>query len=205
MSPIVPPASPIAVATRPSMPGRWSIRTRRVSENWAEVVLRHRPELTVEGRPAIRRASLRGPSALSRAAARSTSASSSAGLGAAGGPASSQPSGPAIAVPATHSTPRSVPQRSHTAIAMRFVAAATIVPQDLHRALAGGPGPARPVRRHAQQLGVRERRAAHPLGELEVVADHRPDPAVRRVEHRPAAPSPGVNASDSRSHRWTLR
>ena len=36
-SPIVPPASPIAVATRPSMPGRWSMRTRSVSENWAEV------------------------------------------------------------------------------------------------------------------------------------------------------------------------
>ena len=37
MSPIVPPASPIALATRPSIPGRWSIRTRSVSENWAEV------------------------------------------------------------------------------------------------------------------------------------------------------------------------
>src|SRR4051794_18714881 len=35
--PIVPPASPMAVATRPSMPGRWSIRTRTVRENCAEV------------------------------------------------------------------------------------------------------------------------------------------------------------------------
>ena len=35
IEPIVPPASPIAVATRPSMPGRWSIRTRRTNENWA--------------------------------------------------------------------------------------------------------------------------------------------------------------------------
>ena len=38
MLPIVPPASPIAEATRPSMPGRWSIRTRSVREYWAEVV-----------------------------------------------------------------------------------------------------------------------------------------------------------------------
>ena len=37
IEPIVPPASPIAVATRPSMPGRWSIRTRRTKENWADV------------------------------------------------------------------------------------------------------------------------------------------------------------------------
>ena len=37
IDPIVPPASPIAVATRPSIPGRWSIRTRRTNENWADV------------------------------------------------------------------------------------------------------------------------------------------------------------------------
>src|SRR3954452_2107937 len=37
IEPIVPPASPIAVATRPSMPGRWSIRTRSTKENWADV------------------------------------------------------------------------------------------------------------------------------------------------------------------------
>src|SRR5688572_27581992 len=35
IEPIVPPALPIAVATRPSMPGRWSILTRRTNENWA--------------------------------------------------------------------------------------------------------------------------------------------------------------------------
>ena len=35
--PIVPPASPIALATLPSMPGRWSISTRIVRENCAEV------------------------------------------------------------------------------------------------------------------------------------------------------------------------
>ena len=35
--PIVPPASPIAVATRPSIPGRSAISTRIVSEYWAEV------------------------------------------------------------------------------------------------------------------------------------------------------------------------
>src|SRR3954451_3189163 len=35
--PIVPPASPMAGATRPSMPGRWSIRTRTVREDCAEV------------------------------------------------------------------------------------------------------------------------------------------------------------------------
>src|SRR3954451_22768484 len=35
--PIVPPASPIAVATRPSMPGRSAISTRIVSEYWADV------------------------------------------------------------------------------------------------------------------------------------------------------------------------
>ena len=35
--PIVPPASPIALATLPSMPGRWSISTRIVREYWAEV------------------------------------------------------------------------------------------------------------------------------------------------------------------------
>src|SRR4051812_29411450 len=33
--PMLPPASPIAVATRPSMPGRWSISTRRMIEYWA--------------------------------------------------------------------------------------------------------------------------------------------------------------------------
>src|SRR4051812_9761142 len=34
--PIVPPASPIAVATRPSIPGRCAMRTRRTSENCAD-------------------------------------------------------------------------------------------------------------------------------------------------------------------------
>ena len=34
--PMLPPASPIAVATRPSMPGRWSISTRRTIEYCAE-------------------------------------------------------------------------------------------------------------------------------------------------------------------------
>ena len=34
-APIVPPASPIAEATLPSMPGRWSISTRRVRLYWA--------------------------------------------------------------------------------------------------------------------------------------------------------------------------
>ena len=33
---MLPPASPIAVATRPSMPGRWSISTRRMIEYCAE-------------------------------------------------------------------------------------------------------------------------------------------------------------------------
>src|SRR4051794_30237412 len=33
--PMLPPASPMAVATRPSMPGRWSISTRRMIEYWA--------------------------------------------------------------------------------------------------------------------------------------------------------------------------
>ena len=37
--------------------------------------------------------------------------------------ASSQPRVPAIAVPAVHATPRSVPQRSQAAIAMRLVLA----------------------------------------------------------------------------------
>src|SRR3954454_25335691 len=37
IEPIVPPACPIAVATRPSMPGRWSIHTRRTNENCADV------------------------------------------------------------------------------------------------------------------------------------------------------------------------
>src|SRR3954468_636680 len=37
IDPIVPPACPIAVATRPSIPGRWSIRTRRTNENCADV------------------------------------------------------------------------------------------------------------------------------------------------------------------------
>ena len=32
---IVPPASPMAVATRPSIPGRCSISTRSVIEYWA--------------------------------------------------------------------------------------------------------------------------------------------------------------------------
>src|SRR4051794_7812557 len=36
MAPMLPPASPIAVATRPSIPGRWSISTRRMIEYWAE-------------------------------------------------------------------------------------------------------------------------------------------------------------------------
>ena len=35
--PIVPPTSPMALATFPSMPGRWSISTRIVKEYWAEV------------------------------------------------------------------------------------------------------------------------------------------------------------------------
>src|SRR3954447_25729960 len=34
--PMLPPASPMAVATRPSMPGRWSISTRRMIAYWAE-------------------------------------------------------------------------------------------------------------------------------------------------------------------------
>src|SRR5919112_3142378 len=34
--PMLPPASPMAVATRPSMPGRWSISTRRMIEYCAE-------------------------------------------------------------------------------------------------------------------------------------------------------------------------
>ena len=51
MLPIVPPASPIALATRPSMPGRWSIRTRSVSENWAEVVGSHAPGYLAPSRP----------------------------------------------------------------------------------------------------------------------------------------------------------
>src|SRR3712207_909007 len=33
---MLPPASPMAVATRPSMPGRWSISTRRMIEYCAE-------------------------------------------------------------------------------------------------------------------------------------------------------------------------
>ena len=33
---MLPPASPMAVATRPSMPGRWSISTRRTIEYCAE-------------------------------------------------------------------------------------------------------------------------------------------------------------------------
>src|SRR3954454_14024940 len=53
IEPIVPPACPIAVATRPSIPGRWSIRTRRTNENCADVgrgtggadVRRHRRQL----------------------------------------------------------------------------------------------------------------------------------------------------------------
>ena len=102
----------------------------------------------------------------------------------AAGPASSQPSGAAIAVPATHSTPRSGPQRSQAATAMRFVAAVDHRAQHLHRALAGGPRLARPVRRDAEQLGAAQRGGARPLRELEVVADDEPDPAVRRVEHR---------------------
>src|SRR3954453_14443084 len=35
-APMLPPASPIAVATRPSIPGRWSISTRRTTEYCAE-------------------------------------------------------------------------------------------------------------------------------------------------------------------------
>src|SRR4051794_14952434 len=34
--PMLPPASPMAVATRPSIPGRWSISTRRMIEYCAE-------------------------------------------------------------------------------------------------------------------------------------------------------------------------
>jgi len=34
--PMLPPASPMEVATRPSMPGRWSISTRRMIEYCAE-------------------------------------------------------------------------------------------------------------------------------------------------------------------------
>jgi hypothetical protein len=66
---------------------------------------------------------------------------------------------------------------------MRFTDAATIA-QHLHRALALRARLARPVRRHAQQLGPAQGGRARPLGELEVVADHQRDPAVRRVEHR---------------------
>src|SRR3954452_5343942 len=47
--PIVPPASPIALATRPSMPGLCSISTRIVSEYWADGVAT--TPLTLLGRP----------------------------------------------------------------------------------------------------------------------------------------------------------
>ena len=38
-APMIPPASPIALATWPSMPGRWAISTRMVSEYWADGVM----------------------------------------------------------------------------------------------------------------------------------------------------------------------
>ena len=132
MSPIVPPASPIAVATRPSMPGRWSIRTRRVSENWAEVVggtarLRLLPRLGVEGRaPVAQRVVARAERLVAGRGEVDVGDEQTWARARGGGPASSQPSGPAIAEPATQATPRSSPQRSQTATAIRFVEAATI-------------------------------------------------------------------------------
>ena len=36
---MMPPALPIALATWPSMPGRWAISMRMVSEYWAEGVM----------------------------------------------------------------------------------------------------------------------------------------------------------------------
>ena len=83
-------------------------------------VLRRRAR---DGGPPARRCA--GP-APCRAPRRGRRRRSAAPARAAGGPASSQPSAPAIDVPATHSTPRSGPQRSQTATAMRFVAAVTI-------------------------------------------------------------------------------
>ena len=193
MFPIVPPASPIAVATRPSIPGRWSIRTRSVSENWAEVV-----GVTAAGgyycacgllirtaRGGGRAsASLRGPERLvARRRRGRRRPSSSAGAGRAGGPASSQPSGPAIAEPATQLdaalVPAAVADRDRHAVRRGGDHRA----QHLHRPLAR-PGAARAASWSARTAARRrERREPHPLRELEVVADHHADPAVRRVDH----------------------
>src|SRR5512132_3665482 len=38
-APMMPPALPIALATWPSMPGRWAISIRMVSEYWADGVM----------------------------------------------------------------------------------------------------------------------------------------------------------------------
>src|SRR4051812_150861 len=38
-APMMPPALPIALATWPSMPGRWAISMRMVSEYWADGVM----------------------------------------------------------------------------------------------------------------------------------------------------------------------
>ena len=129
--------------------------------------------------------SFRGPSALSRAAARSTSATRSAGSGP-GGPASSQPSGTGDRAAADPVDAALGPQRSQAAIAIRFVAAWTIVLRTSIGRSPSGRGSTGQLVGTQSSSAPSSATARDPLRELEVVADHQPDPAVRRVDHRRA-------------------